>query len=76
MFDTRVTPSLPGAVILDPSRGRALPPDGAPVVWSPYWAKRERRGEITATPIPPEAPATAEAPAAAEAAPIEADPAE
>lgn len=56
-----VTPSDPLASIPDPSRGRMLPTDGAPVEWSPYWAGMEARREVAVADIPPDAPAEDEA---------------
>lgn len=56
-----VTPADPAATILDPSRGRPLPPEGAPVVWGPYWALLAGRGDVT---VADASPAAAAAPAA------------
>ncbi|GJD51089.1 hypothetical protein OPKNFCMD_3840 [Methylobacterium crusticola] len=70
-MDTHVTPALPTAQIPDPSRGRMLPPEGAPVAWNAYWAGMARRGEVTVRPLDlpaPEAASAADPDAAAPAA--------
>jgi hypothetical protein len=41
-----VKPAIAGATIPDPSRGRDLPPDGAEVEWTAYWAGMEMRGDV------------------------------
>ena len=43
-----VMPKDAGATIPDPVRNRALPPEGAIVEWSAYWAGLEARGDIEA----------------------------
>jgi hypothetical protein len=57
-----VTPADPAASIPDPERGRDLPAEGATVVWGPYWAGLELRGDVvvSADPLNP-APKTAPA---------------
>ena len=63
-----VKPALPLAVILDPERGKRLPPQGALVAWSHYWAGLEAREDIIVV--------SDEAAAEAAEAPAEPDPAE
>ena len=55
MFDVHVTPADPAATILDPQRGRPLPPEGAPVAWSPYWEGLRRTRDITVSDLLAEA---------------------
>lgn len=62
-----VTPADPAASVPDPDRRDVLPRDGREVVWSPYWARRAARGEVTVTdlaevaaPEPPPAEAGAD----------------
>lgn len=49
-----VAPADPSATVPDPERGRALPPEGLPVDWSPYWAGLALRGDIVVTDPPSE----------------------
>ncbi|MEE7460684.1 hypothetical protein MFUR16E_04720 [Methylobacterium fujisawaense] len=41
-----VKPADPGAVIQDLERGKRLPPEGASVAWTAYYAKLVARGDI------------------------------
>lgn len=55
-----ITPAHPRATIFDPTRDVKLPPEGADVTWSTYWARLEMRGDVTVTDIADEAPVEAE----------------
>lgn len=58
-----VTPADPAATIPDPERGRALPPEGAEVTWSPYWAGLAARQDVTASDVAEPAEPASELPA-------------
>jgi hypothetical protein len=43
----------PGGLVRDPHTKRALPPEGAPVVLTPYWVRRIAAGDVVIAPSTP-----------------------
>lgn len=55
-----IKPAHPQAAILDPDRGRNLPPDGVETELTPHWIGLEQRGDVIVEEIASEAAEPAE----------------